>query len=117
MLCVITCAKVHGEKEVSDSRIRVYRVRNPNGQRASIAVCTLCTDISCLHACKSGALKLVDDRIVLEREKCVKCLKCVDACRYGSAFVSSTGYPLICDMCGGDPACVKVCPTDAIVIG
>jgi Fe-S-cluster-containing hydrogenase component 2 len=25
-------------------------------------------------------------------------------------------YPIICDLCAGDPACVKICPTGAIVM-
>jgi ferredoxin len=28
-----------------------------------------------------------------------------------------TGLPLICDLCDGDPACVKRCPTGAISYG
>jgi hypothetical protein len=32
-----------------------------------------------------------------------------------AALHPETGLPLICDMCGGDPACVKRCATGAIV--
>ena len=24
------------------------------------------------------------------------------------------GYPMLCDLCGGDPACVRACPTSAL---
>jgi len=24
--------------------------------------------------------------------------------------------PVICDLCGGDPACARICPTEAITV-
>jgi ferredoxin len=30
-------------------------------------------------------------------------------------YSSATGKVIKCDLCGGDPACAKACPTDAIV--
>ena len=37
------------------------------------------------------------------------------ACPFGATFVNTdNGQVLKCDLCDGDPTCVKVCPTEAI---
>jgi Fe-S-cluster-containing hydrogenase component 2 len=41
---------------------------------------------------------------------------CTIACPFGTVnYNASTGKVIKCDECGGDPACAKACPTDAIV--
>jgi Fe-S-cluster-containing hydrogenase component 2 len=46
---------------------------------------------------------------------CTGCGTCVQACPFGMIALSSeTGTALICDLCGGDPSCVKRCATGAI---
>jgi Fe-S-cluster-containing dehydrogenase component len=47
---------------------------------------------------------------------CIGCAACVDACPFGVATLHPVaGTAIICDLCGGDPACVKRCATGAIV--
>jgi Fe-S-cluster-containing dehydrogenase component len=42
----------------------------------------------------------------------------VDACPFGVVVLHpETGLPLICDLCGGEPACVVRCATGAISYG
>jgi carbon-monoxide dehydrogenase iron sulfur subunit len=42
-------------------------------------------------------------------------LSCVFACPFGATFVDQdSGRVLKCDLCDGDPTCVKVCPTGAL---
>ncbi|MFQ6052631.1 MAG: 4Fe-4S dicluster domain-containing protein, partial [Candidatus Bathyarchaeia archaeon] len=38
---------------------------------------------------------------------------CVDACPYDAVKLNGS-RPLICDLCGGEPACVERCPTEAL---
>jgi carbon-monoxide dehydrogenase iron sulfur subunit len=38
----------------------------------------------------------------------------MDACPYGCIVVSAKGYAEKCDLCGGDPECVKFCLTGAL---
>jgi Fe-S-cluster-containing dehydrogenase component len=61
------------------------------------------------------ALYIDDDGIVKrDEDKCIGCRMCVAACPY-SAINSLNGRIIKCDLCEGDPACVKYCSTDAIV--
>jgi len=49
-------------------------------------------------------------RIGLDRDRCVGCGKCVDACPFGGvSFDKEASVPLICDLCDGAPACVDAC--------
>jgi Fe-S-cluster-containing hydrogenase component 2 len=54
--------------------------------------------------------------VLLHADECIGCASCVDACPFGMAALHlETGLAVICDLCGGDPACVKRCATGAIV--
>jgi carbon-monoxide dehydrogenase iron sulfur subunit len=49
------------------------------------------------------------------RPECIPCQKCITACRFGSIRFDPSQNTLVkCDLCDGDPECVKVCPTGAI---
>jgi Fe-S-cluster-containing dehydrogenase component len=42
-------------------------------------------------------------------------MKCVSACPFGAIYAhADVDYPIKCDLCGGDPKCVHVCPKNAI---
>jgi Fe-S-cluster-containing hydrogenase component 2 len=46
---------------------------------------------------------------ILDADKCTACRACVDACPFGAIFVGPKGEILKCDLCGGNPLCVKYC--------
>ena len=46
----------------------------------------------------------------------VGCKVCTIACPFGTVnYNASTGKVIKCDLCGGDPACAKACPPEAII--
>ena len=59
-------------------------------------------------------MHLEDGRAVHDPEKCVLCQACVAACPIAGSLRVFEGELLKCDLCGGDPQCVKYCPTDAL---
>ena len=80
-------------------------------------VCQLCEDLPCVVSCPTDAL-LWDDvvgRVLLIPEDCINCTICVDVCAFDAIWLHpETMLPLLCDLCAGDPACVKRCATGAI---
>lgn len=91
-------------------------------------VCQQCVDAPCLEACPEEAISrdAKTNAVVVDHKLCIQCGSCVSACVIGLDAVSSeqklairldkdTQFPLKCDLCGGDPQCVKFCPTEALV--
>lgn len=74
--------------------------------------CVQCTDYPCVKACSVEALS-IDSKtgvVLVNKEKCTGCAQCIDACPGRVPHMHPTeGYILICDLCNGDPQCVKVC--------
>ena len=57
-----------------------------------------------------------DDGVVsINRDQCVSCMKCVEACPFGAMYAhEDCEQPIKCDMCGGEPECVRNCPLGAL---
>ena len=79
-------------------------------------VCLQCDDAPCAKACPSGALKKNEETGVVEvlKERCIGCRMCVLACPFGCVDVVD-GKSYKCDLCDGDPECVKYCLAGALV--
>ena len=117
--CEVACVAAHdGAFGTATARIRVSKDEARGLDWAN--VCRLCDEPECVAACPSGALTKdgAIGAVLLEAEACLQCLACMDACPFEMVFEHpQTGLPLICDLCGGDPSCVKRCATGAIVYG
>jgi len=76
-----------------------------------------CVSPACLHICPSGAITLEEatGAKIIEHAKCIGCRMCMLACPFGAVTVDPITKKVIkCDLCEGDPACAKFCPTGAI---
>ncbi|UCG83079.1 MAG: 4Fe-4S dicluster domain-containing protein, partial [Dehalococcoidia bacterium] len=74
-----------------------------------------CEEPACADACPTDALQRIDGVVRLEEEKCIFCFDCVEACPFESMFVHRDyGIPIKCDVCDGDPECIKKCPKEAL---
>jgi Fe-S-cluster-containing dehydrogenase component len=75
-------------------------------------LCTQCEDYPCVKACLFKALSVNEatSAVTVNAEKCTGCGKCIEACPGKVPHVHpKTNKVLICDLCGGDPQCAKVC--------
>jgi len=87
--------------------------------------CMHCTDAGCVKVCPSGALYYTEYGTVgLNREKCIGCKECISACPFEiPKYDGETDKVVKCDMCLSRvqndmiPACVKACPTGALLFG
>ena len=54
---------------------------------------------------------------VIDEQACTGCEMCIEACPFDVAFFSNDrNVALKCNFCGGDPQCVRLCPTGAITL-
>jgi formate dehydrogenase iron-sulfur subunit len=88
--------------------------------------CMHCEDPGCLKACPApGAIVQYANGIVdFDSEACIGCGYCVKGCPFDIPRVSKTDHKSYkCTLCsdrvsvGLEPACVKACPTGAIMFG
>lgn len=114
--CEVACVARHeGRFGTETARIRVTKIEHLGLDRPY--VCHLCRRAPCVAACPADALYKDEatGAVLLRADDCIGCAACVDACPFDMAALHpATGLPLICDLCGGDPACVKRCAMGAI---
>ena len=111
-LCEIVCSvRKDGASDPSRSRIRI--LTNEGGDAFSPVVCQHCEDPLCAAVCPVNAVQRDETGcIASDAQRCVSCKACLAICpRWGIAFREK---PMRCDLCNGDPACVKACETGAI---
>lgn len=79
--------------------------------------CMRCKDPACEAVCPQHATyrNYATGAMQVDPYRCIGCMSCVFACPFGATFVDpDSGKVLKCDLCDGDPTCVKVCPTGAL---
>jgi len=114
--CELACARAKADSENPvHSRVRVSS--DEGLKEFGLALCRQCAQPHCVMNCPAGALsKDPESGVVLWDESlCVGCKICTLSCAYaGITFNELTGKVMKCDMCGGDPVCVKACPRGAL---
>lgn len=93
------------------ARIRVLR-SSKDGMSKPI-ICRHCKVPLCQQACpvpQAMSLDAATGAVVVNTDKCTRCLACVEACPFKAMWVGPGGEVLKCDLCGGEPVCVKYCP-------
>lgn len=87
--------------------------------------CNQCSDAPCVAACPTAAMFTRPDGIVdFNKASCIGCKACIAACPYDAIFINPEDHSAEkCNFCaqridvGLEPACVVVCPAEAILVG
>ncbi len=98
----------------------------PDAHRSfSVQRCNHCENAPCVTICPVTSLYQRPDGIVdFNADRCIGCKACMQACPYDAIYIDpATHTAAKCNYCthrvdrGYEPACVVVCPVEAIVSG
>ncbi|HZK71812.1 MAG TPA: 4Fe-4S dicluster domain-containing protein [Clostridia bacterium] len=117
-LCELACSYKHYKTFSPElSNIKIESIEDiafnvPNN-------CMQCEQANCIKVCVAGALYRDNKTgsILIDKNRCIGCKACAMACPFGAISLVKKNSKLeisICDLCAGDPECIKVCRSGAI---
>jgi Fe-S-cluster-containing hydrogenase component 2 len=110
-LCLIACS-LSKEGVINPDRARI-RILQDQAEGPHLPVgCRHCETAPCLKVCPREAVyrDTVLQRIVIDYERCISCRMCMAVCPFGAiGFNAQSGRIFKCDLCEGDPECVRFC--------
>jgi Fe-S-cluster-containing hydrogenase component 2 len=116
-LCEIACSlKNTGSNSPTASRIHTVK-----WMRSGIhipMVCQQCDSPVCETICPMDAIGRDENTgaMVISYDRCVGCRMCVVFCPFGGAGIDAINSKITkCELCGGEPVCVKFCSPEALL--
>jgi Fe-S-cluster-containing hydrogenase component 2 len=112
MVCSVEHAGVS-----SPSRSRIHIIKWPWEGFELPMLCQQCEEAPCIAVCPKNALSRDSSlgRVVLDYDLCLGCKMCIIACPFGGIGFDTVARQVIkCDLCDGDPACVRFCEPEAL---
>jgi anaerobic dimethyl sulfoxide reductase subunit B (iron-sulfur subunit) len=130
MACVVACQDQNdftvGETVAFRHVTKHEAGTSPEAQIVHLSLsCQHCGDAPCIVVCPVGAIsrRAADGVVLVDRNLCVGCHSCELACPFGAPKFPEDGKMAKCDFCnvrrdqGLKPACVRVCPCQALDYG
>lgn len=127
--CSVACMDqndIDPEETVPFRHIRKLEREEPDRTvfRELSMACMHCSDAPCVAACPTGCLRKDAETglTVYDNRVCIGCHSCLMACPFAAPSFTALGKMVKCDGCierqrhGLEPACVRVCPFDALKI-
>ena len=116
-ICELACSFRH-DKTFNPEKSRVRVVRTEYGISYPI-ICHQCSKPPCVEACPTHAItKSREGGLVsIDESLCVGCGLCVERCPFGAIILHpNKNVAIKCDLCGGDPSCVRSCPERVLAL-
>jgi Fe-S-cluster-containing hydrogenase component 2 len=115
-LCELVCAVKHdGISNPARSRIRVMKWEH-EGLYVPMS-CQQCQDAPCMNVCPVKAISK-DEKLgamMIDYDVCIGCRSCVAVCPFGAMSFNVIDKKVFkCDLCEGDPQCVRFCEEKAV---
>ena len=114
-MCENVCSLSH-EKVSNPNRARIHIVKWENAGLYIPMICQQCETPICETVCPIGAIKRDEKTgaLLINEDLCVECKMCVMFCPLGGVGIDKNRKILKCDLCEGDPLCVKFCVPGAL---
>jgi len=114
--CELVCSvKNEGVANPALSRVRIIRF---DAVVLDVPMlCQQCASAPCILVCPTRAISRDDDLgvVKINYDRCIGCKMCLAVCPFGGMSFNPWANRVIkCDLCGGDPLCVKFCETKAL---
>lgn len=115
--CVVACSMAK-TKVFSPKKARIT-IRKVEDLCLGIPlICEHCNDPPCAVVCPVNAISKEAETGIVRADSslCLGCERCRDICPFGPETINMIdNVAVICDLCEGDPACVKVCQPGALL--
>ena len=126
MRCMTTCSTYNnGATSLSKSRIHIIRheghaISGTNEEDELIfnfTTCQQCDEPFCQYFCPTLAIRRDKDTgaMAINYDRCIGCRMCMVSCPFSAISYDPDKRQVVkCEQCGGDPQCVRFCPTGAL---
>jgi len=115
-VCELVCS-ASKDKVFNKRMSRIRTVKLEPFIQTSVA-CRLCENPRCVKVCPRHALTQNKETgvITVDTTRCSSCgWLCIQACEFGAISIHpDKRTAIVCDLCGGDPPCVKLCIPEAL---
>jgi len=115
MVCEIVCSMKHWN--IINPKKSGIRIEKKSVTEDIPHICSHGKEcnLECVDACKFDAMRVNDGVVYVDYENCVGCGACERACPLNAVWIfNKKAYK--CDLCGGEPQCVKFCSQNALVV-
>ena len=109
--CEMVCSFKH-TRIFSPSLSRVTVIKDDRDGLDYPVMCHQCNQCPPQEVCPTGAIMKSSNGWIIVSEDCIGCDTCLDACKYDA--IKLVEKAIICNLCAGEPECVKRCPTGAL---
>ena len=116
LMCAMACS-FNKTSTFNPARARIGIVNWEEKALIVPIMCQHCEEPVCVACCPVDAMSKDEETglVEIDRQACINCKICRQVCPFGGPSLDPIAREVVlCDYCGGNPACVAVCSSDAL---